>query len=187
MIEDLNIDIDYNQLKTEYFNLGIDDRLKNNKTMKQLSVQCRKNADIENQLTESCGSLHFDWVKYEKNPNGALPLREKIFEETEFTETCNIFKNTVIDDLISKITKIYPIVRGRFMLMNHKTCLTYHKDPTKRIHVPIYTNDNCMMIIKDKVYRMKFGATYLVDTTVKHTALNASKDPRVHLVFSLSA
>ena len=43
-----------------------------------------------------------------------------------------------------------------------------------------------MMIINDKVCRMPFGKTYLVDTTIPHTALNASKDPRVDLVFCLA-
>tara|TARA_R100000030_G_scaffold75431_1_gene58536 strand:- start:452 stop:703 length:252 start_codon:yes stop_codon:yes gene_type:complete len=41
------------------------------------------------------------------------------------------------------------------------------------------------MVIDDKVHRLPFGSTYSVDTTKKHTALNASKLLRTHLVFCL--
>jgi hypothetical protein len=188
MISNLNIDIDYNKLKKEYFNLGIDNLIKNNNDLKQLSLQCRQNTDINNQLSESCGSLLFDWTKYEKNLNEKLPLRKTILKEKDFNYTCNFFQNTIFEDVITSLQENnYDVVRGRFMLLQHKTCLTYHRDSSPRIHIPIYTNENCMMIINDKVYRMQFGRTYLVDTTEKHTALNASKDSRVHLVFSLSA
>ena len=30
-------------------------------------------------------------------------------------------------------------------------CLTYHKDSTPRLHVPIVTNEDCFMIVDDKV------------------------------------
>ena len=70
------------------------------------------------------------------------------------------------------------------MLSEHKTCLTMHTDTSPRIHIPIYTNENNMMIVDDTVIRMPFGASYIVDTRIPHTQLNASKDPRVHLVFA---
>ena len=184
MITNLNIDIDYDKLLENYHKLNVDSLLLNNNHLKQLAVQCRTDAPFENQLIESCGSLYYDWPAY--TGKGDLPLRKEIFEEEQFNSVCDIFKNTLFEELIEKIQQNYDIIRGRFMLMQHKTCLTYHKDPSKRIHIPIYTNENCMMIIDDKVYRMPFGATYLVDTTVPHTALNASKDPRVHLVFCLN-
>jgi hypothetical protein len=184
MIENLNIDIDYDKLLENYHDLNIDDRIYKNHGLKQLAIQCRTDALLENQLIESCGSLYYDWPAY--TGKGDLPLRKEIFEEEQFNSVCEIFKNTLFEELIKKIQQNYDIIRGRFMLMQHKTCLTYHKDPSKRIHIPIYTNNNCMMIIDNQVYRMPFGATYLVDTTVPHTALNASKDPRVHLVFCLN-
>lgn len=186
MIKNLDVNIDYNKLYQEYVNLDIDNLLSSNYNLKQIAVQCRQDAPKESQLTESCGSLHIDWIEYEKNPVGKLPLRKKIYKENQFDKICDLFVNTEFEKLIQQISLQYKVVRGRFMLLQHKTCLTYHKDSSKRIHIPIYTNENCMMIINDIVYRMPFGNTYLVDTTVPHTALNASKDPRVHLVFCLN-
>ncbi len=181
MIHKLDIDIDYNKVVDTYYSLNIDDLLRSD--IKQVAIQSRKDCPTDEQLYESCGSLFYDWVAYDNNPDGKLPLRKKIYKQEDFNITCDMYKDTYFATIIDEIKKQYNIVRGRFMLMEHKTCLTYHTDITPRIHIPIYTNDDCMMIIDDIVYRLPFGATYFVNTRVKHTALNASKDARVHLVF----
>lgn len=180
----LDLKIDYDKLLQTFIDLDIDNIL--DKEPFQVAVQCRKDCDMASQLYESCGSLIFDWKSYEQNPVGKLPLRSTIFKETDFTETCNIFVGTYIDDAINILKEQFPIVRGRFMKMKHKTCLTMHKDKSKRIHIPIYTNKDCMMILDNNIVSLPFGSAYLVDTTVPHTAINASKDSRVHLVFCIS-
>lgn len=183
MIKEIDLDIDYNKVVDEYYKLDIDGMLLKANHLKQISIQCRIDCPVEDQLYESCGSLYYDWVKYAKNPVGPLPIREKLYQEEEFVHLCDIFKNTYFEHVLNQIQQKYNVIRGRFMLMQHKTCLTYHTDPSPRLHIPIYTNENCMMIVDDKVIRLPFGNTYVVDTRLPHTALNASKDPRVHLVF----
>jgi len=193
MLKEIDIDLDYNAIVEEYYKLDID-KLLNDKVhdLKQVALQCRKETPYEEQLTESCGSLYFDWVAYEQNPVGPVPIRKvdengyPSLKEKDFNITCNIFQNTIFDSIIAKLKeKNINATRGRFMLMMHKTCLTVHADPSPRLHIPIYTNDNCMMIFGEKVIKLPFGKTYYVDTTIPHTALNASKDPRVHLIFSV--
>ena len=77
----------------------------------------------------------------------------------------------------------FNMVRTRVMRMHPKTCYTYHKDHTKRLHIPLITNENCMFIIDDKIYRYPAdGNYYVVDTTKKHTAVNASFEERIHIV-----
>lgn len=180
----LDLNIDYDKLLKTFNDLNIDSIL--DREPFQVAVQCRQDCDKASQLYESCGSLIFDWKAYEQNPVGKLPLRSKILKETEFVEICDLFKGTYIEDVIKEIKSSYPIVRGRFMKMKHKTCLTMHTDKSKRIHIPIYTNNDCMMIVNDEIIKLPYGNTYFVDTTVPHTALNASKDSRVHLVFCIS-
>ena len=70
------------------------------------------------------------------------------------------------------------------MRMRPKTCLTYHKDDsTMRLHVPIITNDACFFINNDVVGKMqKCGGLYLYDVASRHTAVNASREDRIHLV-----
>lgn len=91
-----------------------------------------------------------------------------LFEKLEYT-------NKIIKDL--------RIVRTRVMRMKPKTCYTYHRDWSKRLHIPLITNENCMFIIDDEVKRYPAdGNYYVVDTTKMHTAINASFEERVHIV-----
>ena len=86
-----------------------------------------------------------------------------------------VYINSILEDL-----KMY---RTRVIKMKPKTCYTYHKDYTKRIHIPIITNEKCMFIIDDEVVRFPAdGDYYLVDTTKMHTAINASFEDRIHIV-----
>jgi len=90
-----------------------------------------------------------------------------------------LFHTQYINSIIEK----HGMVRTRVMRQSKKTCYTYHVDYTKRIHIPVYTNDNCMFIVDDQVYRLPAdGSVYLVDTTVKHTAINASFEERTHII-----
>jgi hypothetical protein len=180
----INLNIDYDRLVETFYNLDLDTLLDADPF--QLAVQCREHTNKASQLYESCGSLFFDWQAYEKNPTGKMPLRKDKLKEQDFIKTCDLFQNTYIENVIDTLKSQHNIVRGRFMKMKHKTCLTMHVDKSKRIHIPIYTNNDCMMIINENIVRMPFGSTYLVDTTVPHTALNASKNSRVHLVFCIA-
>ena len=83
--------------------------------------------------------------------------------------------NAIIDD--------HGLYRTRVMRMKPKTCYTYHQDPTKRLHVPVVTNDKCFLVVDDKVVRCpEIGKPYVIDTTKLHTAVNASLETRVHIV-----
>ena len=73
--------------------------------------------------------------------------------------------------------------RSRVMKLSPKKCYTYHRDPSERMHIPLITNENCMFIVDDKVYRYPAdGNSYLINTTKKHTAINASSEDRYHIV-----
>lgn len=106
--------------------------------------------------------------------------------ESLYYQTCKLFQNTYIEEVINKINMKIPVVRGRFMMSNSRSCLSWHKDFSTRIHVPIYTNDDCFMVVDNKVIRLPFGETYWVNTKLPHTAVNASEEDRVHLVFCVS-
>jgi len=99
------------------------------------------------------------------------------YKETDF--------NTFIFDLpyINSILLDLKMCRTRVMNLKSKTCYTYHRDITKRIHIPIETNKDCFMIVNKEVKHYPAdGNYYIVDTTQYHTALNASNQDRVHLV-----
>jgi len=69
------------------------------------------------------------------------------------------------------------------MNMKPTTCYSYHWDPTKRMHIPLLTNENNFFVIDDEISRYPAdGSYYLIDTTKKHTFVNASFENRLHIV-----
>lgn len=84
---------------------------------------------------------------------------------------------------INSILKDLKMFRTRVMILKSKTCYSYHKDLSKRIHIPIQTNENCFIILDRKVKHYPAnGNYYVVDTTKYHTAINASWENRIHIV-----
>ena len=183
-VENLDVQFDYNKILSEFNDMSLEKMLLDNE--RQIAVQCREETPADKQLTESCGSLIYDWDNYypEKDYTNSGPqIRKQILKEKDFNVTCDIFKGTYIGEVVDELKEKYNVHRGRFMLSNWKTCLTLHKDLSRRIHLPIITDKNCIMIIDNTVYRLPFGGTYLTDTRKEHTAVNASKILRTHLVF----
>lgn len=84
---------------------------------------------------------------------------------------------------INSLLKDYCLVRTRFMNTPKKSCLSYHRDPTNRVHFPIITNDDVFFVVEDQVGRMnELGIVYLLSATKKHTIVNASLHNRIHIV-----
>ena len=107
----------------------------------------------------------------------AIDLPEK---EIEFTYT--LFDIPYINSII----KNFNLYRVRLMNLKGKTCYSYHKDQCKRFHIPIITNENCFFIVDEKIVRCPAdGNYYIIDTTKKHTAVNASFEDRIHLIGNL--
>ena len=97
------------------------------------------------------------------------------------------FKYTIFDlPYLNSIIKEWGLYRVRLMNLKSKTCYSYHQDQGKRFHIPIITNDNCFFVVDDKIVRYPAdGNYYIVDTTKKHTAVNASWEDRIHLIGNL--
>ena len=104
----------------------------------------------------------------------AIDLPEK---EVEFTYP--LFDIPYINSII----KEHNLYRVRLMNLKSKTCYSYQKDQGKRFHIPIITNENCFFIVEDKLIRYSADGNYcIVDTSKKHTAVNASWKDRIHLI-----
>ena len=88
---------------------------------------------------------------------------------------------------INSIIKEHNLHRVRLMNLKPKRCYTYHRDQGRRFHIPIITNDNCLFVIDEKIIRYPAdGNYYIVDTSKKHTAINASWKDRIHLIGNLN-
>jgi|TARA_B110000977_G_C10895099_1_gene422970 hypothetical protein len=84
---------------------------------------------------------------------------------------------------INSILKEHDLVRTRLMKMKPKSCYLWHNDKTKRLHIPIKTHEHCFLLIdNERLHLPADGTAYEIDTTQKHTALNCSKEDRIHIV-----
>ena len=135
---------------------------------------------------EGTGSLTY---KFGENfiVDGKLVENEIKLKQHQFTVLNKQLKNTYIEYVHNCISKDFEFGRFRLMGMVLKKCMSIHTDKTKRIHIPVVTNENCLMIIDNKVHHMPAnGSAYLTDTTKPHTALNANHSfMRLHLLFDL--
>ena len=71
------------------------------------------------------------------------------------------------------------------MIISDKRNYSWHLDYSKRIHIPLITNESCFFIIEEtKIHLPADGSVYLVDTTKWHTFVNANRNKfdRSHIV-----
>lgn len=136
------------------------------------------------------GSLDHDWTKsYKIEENGitkiVVPPRDFPLTDRDFTTVCSQFRGTVFEEIITMLKKHYSLGRVRIMKSEPKTCLSWHIDHSPRLHFPIKTQAGCFMVIEDEVIHMPETTWWWANTVEEHTAFNASKESRIHLVVCL--
>ena len=148
-------------------------------------------ADQPDNYKLGVGSLHLDWDSNSKEKSNIgdvtlnVPIKNAFFRENDFVILCNQFKNTILENVFNTVKAEYKIGRVRLMKSDPKTCLSWHRDSNYRLHYPIKTQEGCLMIIDNEVMHLEQSKWYLTNTTKFHTALNASKESRIHLVFDI--
>lgn len=119
---------------------------------------------------------------YENDFKGARgPIETMEYEEEKYTYPLYIQEMPYIYSLIEQ----YNLFRTRVLTIPYRQNYAYHQDQTPRIHIPLQSNEDCMMIVDDQLYRLPAdGSVYRVDTTRYHLALNANLEPfyRIHVV-----
>ena len=110
---------------------------------------------------------------------------EKV-DEASFTEICGIFKESYIEEVYNLLKSNWQIGRVRILLKPPRSCLSWHRDPEKRIHIPIITNPGCRMVIENESFHMPAdGSIYITDTSKYHNFFNGWEKDRIHLVATL--
>ena len=176
----LSIDID--RLGKCYFDfrskLGF---RKDDKTLRDFNAICvNRIPDDENSITG--GNIRgLYWTKPDTTNHEEQRL-EKV-EEHLYTELCPEFKDTYVEEVYNLITSKFKLGRVRFLMKPPRSCLSWHRDPEMRLHIPIITNEGCRMIIEDTSFHMPSnGNGYITDNTKYHNFFNGSEFDRVHLV-----
>ena len=107
--------------------------------------------------------------------------------EDDFDTINKEFRGTAFEDFLHQLP--FPYRRARLMRMGKKSCLTIHNDTCLRYHLAIKTNPACFLVEMDgRIGTFHHvpadGYLYEMDGTRNHTAINASKEERIHLVIS---
>jgi hypothetical protein len=107
--------------------------------------------------------------------------------EKEFCNINDLFIGTDIERLLNQLKQDgLAYGRVRIMSMPPGKTYSYHMDCETRLHFALKTNDKCMLIVDDEVFRVPSDKNgYIVNTTLPHTAINASSENRIHLVIDL--
>ena len=176
----LNIDID--RLGKCYFDfkskMGF---RKDDKTLIDFNAICvNRIPDDENSITG--GNVRGLYWTMPDTTNHEEQRLEKI-QEHLYTEICPEFKDTYVEEVYNKINKMFKVGRVRFLMKPPRTCLSWHRDPEMRLHIPIITNKGCKMVIENEAFHMPAnGSAFLTDNTKYHNFFNGSEVDRVHLV-----
>jgi hypothetical protein len=109
---------------------------------------------------------------------GCGKLKRILFEEEEFI--IPLFDIPYTNSIIKELG----MYRTRVLRLFPQQCYTYHKDPTKRIHIPLISNEKCFLIVgKELIQLPADGSHHLIDTTQLHTSINAhGRKERIHIV-----
>jgi len=139
--------------------------------------------DDENSITG--GNVRGLYWTYPDSTNHEEQRLEPV-KESQYTELCPEFKDTYVEEVYNLVKKHFKIGRMRFLMKPPRTCLSWHRDPEKRLHIPIITNKGNIMVIDDIAFHMPSdGAAYITDNTKYHNFFNGSECERVHLVSTL--
>jgi hypothetical protein len=111
---------------------------------------------------------------------------EKHVNEHAYNVFVPILMDTYFKNVYDTLSKHYKLGRVRILKLDSRKCLSYHRDPEDRLHIPIITNPGALMIVNNQSYHMKAdGSVYHMNTTNYHTALNGGESPRIHLVATI--
>ena len=136
---------------------------------------------------EGCGSLKYKFGEDFFDKDNKLKPVDRVFKQSDFTVLNEYLKNTYIENVYNNIKSDFTFGRFRIMALPHKKCMSIHTDETRRIHIPIITDEKCKMMIEDKVYHLPAdGSAYLTNTVKEHTAFDGTHSLlRIHLLFDL--
>jgi hypothetical protein len=121
------------------------------------------------------------WTK--PNHLGNEVSRDIEIDESAYTELVPEFKNTYFKEVIDVLSSKYKLGRIRILLKEPRSTLSWHRDPEPRLHIPIFTNPGCLMVIDSVAMHMPAdGSVWITNNTKYHNAFNGGEESRIHLV-----
>ena len=177
-----DLDIDVQRLEADYDNFLKDNEyVTDDKTKIDFNAICinRKPGDPTSVTGGNVRGKYWTYPENDIDEEERLPY----VDEAAYTEICPEFAGTYTESVYNELSKHWKLGRVRFLMKPPRSCLSWHRDPERRLHIPITTNRGNKMIVEDRAYYMPAdGTVYIVDNTKYHNFFNGSEKNRVHLV-----
>ena len=127
---------------------------------------------------------------YRTMVDGHEVIRQQKLDEREYDTFIPEFEHTYFKEVYDTLRDYvfnWDAVLGRVRLLKSKprTCLSWHRDPESRIHVPLVTNIGAKLVIEDEVKHLPVGRAWYTNTTYYHNQFNGGETDRVHFVASI--
>ena len=104
-------------------------------------------------------------------------------DEAKYNQFVKVLEHTYFKEVYDTLSTKYKLGRTRLVWKNPLTVIRWHKDPERRLHIPIVTNPGCIAIIDTEAQHLKAdGRAWITDNTKYHTALNGGHLSRVHFI-----
>lgn len=106
----------------------------------------------------------------------------------------DVFKTNLqqISQHLSSLNELSEIKRANIVLLKAKSSIAAHVDKgdflqsTRRIHIPITTNENCYFIVEKTKQHLKESEMWEINNTGKyHSVHNEGDSNRIHLVVDI--
>jgi len=115
--------------------------------------------------------------------DGKEEQREEYVDESQYTLFNPAFENTYFKDVYDGLVEKFELGRIRILKLEPRTCLSYHRDPEPRVHIPLITNPGALMIVDQFAVNLPSdGRAYFTNTLKYHSVLNGGETERIHLV-----
>ena len=119
--------------------------------------------------------------------DGCRKQRE-IGNDADYTVLHPELKGTYVDEIFNRLP--FTPFRARLMVLDPGVCYSMHNDETPRYHIAVNTSSGARFVFVERqqvIHIPADGRIYFVDTRQTHTAFNAGKTPRMHIVFGGAA
>ena len=149
--------------------------------VKNFAAICLNQIPGQPESTQGNNARGVYWTKPDQT--GKEKVRDKILDETLFTEFVKDFEHTYFKEVYEKLSSKFKIGRVRILLKEPRSTLSWHRDPEPRLHIPIITNPGCLMVIDNVAKHMPAdGSVWVTNNTKYHNAFNGGEENRIHLV-----
>ena len=153
--------------------------------IKNFAAICLNQIPGKPESTEGNYARGVYWTK--PDHSGIEAKRDKVLDETLYTEFVKDFEHTYFQEVYKKLSSIFKLGRVRILLKEPRSTLSWHRDPEPRLHIPIITNPGCLMAIENVAKHLPAdGSVYITNNVKYHNAFNGGEQNRVHLVACLT-